>query len=85
MCSNERLGSDVALTREGRMRSSARGSEIARRGESRLVSFTLPGLSARAPAMLQVSKIVDPTAAVLQYKQPALERSSEIVVSRSVD
>ena len=78
------FGLGVALTREGRMRSSASGSESARRGESRFVSFT-PGLSARAPAMLQVSEIVDPTAAVRRHKQPAPERSSEIVVSHSVD
>ena len=79
------FGLGVALTREGRMRSSARDSESARRGESRPVSFTLPGLSARAPATLQVSEIVDPTAAVRRHKQPAQERSSEIVVSRNVD
>ena len=72
-----------ALTRKGRMRSSARYSESARRGENRLASFT-PGLSARAPAMLQVSEIVDPTAAVRRHKQPAPERSSEIVVSHRV-
>ncbi len=79
------IWSGVALTREGHMRSSARGSGNARRGESRLVSFTMPGLSARAPTMLQVSKIVDPTAAVRLHKQPAPERSSESVVSHNVD
>ena len=79
------FGSSVALTREGRMRSSAPGSETARCGESRLVSFTLPGLSARALAMLQVSEIVDPAAAVRRHKQPAPERYTEIVMSRSVD
>ena len=79
------FGSGVAFTREGRMRSSARGSESARHGESRLVSFTLPGLSVRAPAMPQVIEIVDLTAAVRRHKRPASERSSESVVSHNVD
>ena len=80
------FGSGVeALTRKGRMSSSARCSESARRGESRLVIHTLPGLSARAPDMVRVREIVDPTAAVRRHKQPAPESSSEIVVSRSVD
>ncbi len=79
------FGSSVVLTRESRMRSSVSGSENARRGENRLVSFTLPGLSACALAMLHVSKIVDPTSAVRRHKQPAPERSSKILVSRNVD
>ena len=78
------FGSGVALTRGSRMRSSARRSESARRGESRLVSFTLPGLSAHAPAMLQVSEIVDDAAVRQRHKQPAPERSSETVARHSV-